>query len=162
MKDRIRQIMESQNMTQQLFADYIGQSPATLSSIFNGRTRPTLNIVEAIKKKIPNISTDWLMFGSGEMYLPDQNPENGSQEMSDQGSDGTSMTQNLMFDFDPSASPTPQNGPSSTQNINSVRNTRPEIQQTEVKFIDKPQRKIVEIRVFYDDQTFDTFEPKKK
>ena len=162
MKDRIRQIMESQNMTQQLFADYIGQSPATLSSIFNGRTRPTLNIVEAIKKKIPNISTDWLMFGSGEMYLPDQNPENGSQEMSDQGSDGTSMTQNQMFDFDPSASPTPKNGPSSTQNFNSVRNTRPEIQQTEVKFIDKPQRKIVEIRVFYDDQTFDTFEPKKK
>lgn len=162
MKDRIRQIMESQNMTQQLFADYIGQSPATLSSIFNGRTRPTLNIVEAIKKKIPNISTDWLMFGSGGMYLPDQNPENGPQEMPDQGSDGTPMIQNLMFDFDPSASPTPKNGPSSTQNFNSVRNTRPEIQQTEVKFIDKPQRKIVEIRVFYDDQTFDTFEPKKK
>ena len=58
-------------MTQQVFADYIQQSPATLSSIFNGRTRPTLNIVEAIKKKIPNISTDWLMFGSGDMYLPD-------------------------------------------------------------------------------------------
>ena len=69
MKDRIRQIMESQHMTQQLFADYIGQSPATLSSIFNGRTRPTLNIVEAIKKKIPHINTDWLMFGSGDMYL---------------------------------------------------------------------------------------------
>ena len=70
MKDRIRQIMESQHMTQQVFADYIGVGAATLSSIFNGRTRPTLNIVEAIKKKIPNISTDWLMFGSGDMFLP--------------------------------------------------------------------------------------------
>ena len=56
-------------MTQQVFADYIGLAPATLSSIFNGRTRPTLNVVEALKKKIPNISIDWLMFGSGEMYL---------------------------------------------------------------------------------------------
>ena len=162
MKDRIRQIMESQHMTQQVFADYIGQSPATLSSIFNGRTRPTLNIVEAIKKKIPNISTDWLMFGSGEMYLPDQNPENGVHEKVDHGSDGISTNQNLMFDFESSPTPTPQNGSSATPNFNSVRNTRPEIERSEVKFIDKPQRKIVEIRVFYDDQTFDTFEPKKK
>ena len=59
MKDRIRQIMESQHMTQQVFADYIGLAPATLSSIFNDRTRPTLNVVESIKKKIPNISIDW-------------------------------------------------------------------------------------------------------
>ena len=61
--------MESQHMTQQVFADFIGLAPATLSSIYNERTRPTLSVVEAIKKKIPNISTDWLMFGSGEMYV---------------------------------------------------------------------------------------------
>ena len=60
-KDRIRLIMEDQHMTQQVFADYLQQSPATLSSIFNGRTRPTLNIVEAIKTKIPDISTEWLL-----------------------------------------------------------------------------------------------------
>ena len=72
MKDRIRQIMESQKMTQQEFADYIGLAPATLSSIFNGRTRPTLNVVEALKKKIPNISIDWLMFGSGDMFVSSQ------------------------------------------------------------------------------------------
>ena len=149
-------------MTQQVFADYIGQSPATLSSIFNGRTRPTLNIVEAIKKKIPDISTDWLMFGSGDMYLPDFPQDDTLQTGQNQGSEYTPSTQNPMFDFEASPSPTPQNAPSATQNFNSVRNTRPEIQQTEVKFIDKPQRKIVEIRVFYDDQTFDTFEPKKK
>ena len=162
MKDRIRQIMESQHMTQQVFADYIGQSPATLSSIFNGRTRPTLNIVEAIKKKIPNISTDWLMFGSGEMFLPDQNSENGSLEMADQGSDGTSMNQNLTLDFESSPAPTPQNGSSAISNYNSVRNTRPEIERTGVKFIDKPQRRVKEIRVFYDDQTWETFVPEKK
>ena len=67
MKDRIRQIMESQHMTQQVFADFIGLAPATLSSIYNERTRPTLSVVEAINKKIHNISTDWLMVVSGEM-----------------------------------------------------------------------------------------------
>ena len=56
-------------MTQQVFAEFIGTSPATLSGIFNGRTNPTLAIVELIKKKIPDINTDWLMFGSGQMYI---------------------------------------------------------------------------------------------
>ena len=162
MKDRIRQIMESQNMTQQVFADYIGQSPATLSSIFNGRTRPTLNIVEAIKKKIPNISTDWLMFGSGDMYLPDFAQDDTAQIGLNQGSEYAPSAQNPMFDFEASPSPTPQNAPSAIPNINSVRSTHPEIERTEVKIIDKPQRKVIEIRVFYDDQTWDTFVPQKK
>ena len=58
MKERIKEVMESQHMTQQVFAQFIEMSPASLSSIFTGRTRPTINIVEAIKKKIPNLNTD--------------------------------------------------------------------------------------------------------
>jgi hypothetical protein len=30
-----------------------------------------------------------------------------------------------------------------------------------VKYIDKPQRNITEIRIFFDDQTWETFVPKK-
>ena len=147
--------MESQHMTQQVFADYIGQSPATLSSIFNGRTRPTINIVEAIKKKIPNISTDWLMFGAGEMYLSPSTPSEGMAETS-------KSVQESMLDFDSPVIAAPSNAPSAPQNFNGVRNTRPEIAYEEVKIVDKPQRKIMEIRVFYDDQTYDTFVPAKK
>ena len=152
-------------MTQQVFSDYIGQSPATLSSIFNGRTRPTLNIVEAIKKKIPNISTDWLMFGSGEMYLPVPTSEPGTSDIeSSMPSDvlpGNSIKDPMLL-FDESQSPTPQNAVPTQQQINSVRITRPDISRTEVKFIDKPQRRVKEIRVFYDDQTWETFVPEKK
>ena len=162
MKDRIRQIMESQHMTQQVFAEFIGVGAATLSSIFNDRTRPTLNIVEAIKKKIPNISTDWLMFGSGDMYLSENSNPNAGSESASQGPDNRQVGYSPMLDFNENSSPTPQNTILQQQNINSVKSTRSENDRVEVKFIDKPQRKIVEIRVFYDDQTFDTFEPKKK
>ncbi len=158
MKDRIRQIMESQHMTQQVFADYIGVGAATLSSIFNDRTRPTLNIVEAIKKKIPNINTDWLMFGSGSMYQTDQDADDAPSAPSTESQRPGSM----MLDFDSQASPTPINAASQYQNSNSVRNTRPEIVREEVKIVDRPQRRVIEIRVFYDDQTWDTFVPAKK
>ena len=162
MKDRIRQIMESQHMTQQVFAEFIGVGAATLSSIFNDRTRPTLNIVEAIKKKIPNISTDWLMFGSGDMYLSENPTPNAGSESGFQSADNRQVGYSPMLDFNETSSPTPQSSFLQSQNVNSVKSTRSENDRLEVKLIDKPQRKIVEIRVFYDDQTFDTFEPKKK
>lgn len=145
-------------MTQQEFSDYIGLAPATLSSIFNGRTRPTLNVVEALKKKIPNISIDWLMFGSGDMFLPSQ----GDESEFDQSSSPSLFPSSPMLDFNQSSSPTPQNYTPITSNSNSVRNTRPEITREEVKIVDKPQRRVMEIRVFYDDQTWDTFIPAKK
>jgi hypothetical protein len=37
-----------------------------------------------------------------------------------------------------------------------------DLERQEVKTIDKPQRRITEIRVFYDDQTWETFVPQKK
>jgi len=158
MKDRIRQIMESQHMTQQVFADYIGLAPATLSSIFNGRTRPTLNVVEALKRKIPNINFDWLMLGVGPMYLDQTKAVQSHEEVSEQRPE----IENPMLDFDQSPSPAPQNGPQRMSFVNGVRSTRLENDREDLKIVDKPQRRVIEIRVFYDDQTWDTFLPAKK
>lgn len=158
MKDRIRQIMESKHMTQQVFADFIGTTPATLSGIFNDRTRPTINIVESIKKKIPDINTDWLMFGSGEMY---QKPNNGA---ADQNSEPLDMFQteesNLDFGYD--STPTPKTVGSTNVITNGVRTTHLENGREAIKFIDKPTRHVTEIRVYYDDQTWESFVPAKK
>ena len=149
-------------MTQQVFADFIGLAPATLSSIYNERTRPTLSVVEAIKKKIPNISTDWLMFGSGDMYISSPAPADSLLSAEERGGNGGQIVQSPMLDFDQPQSPTPQQGPQAPYSFNSVKSTRPEIERTEVKIIDKPQRRVTEIRVFYDDQTWECFVPVKK
>ncbi len=154
--------MESQHMTQQVFADFIGLAPATLSSIYNERTRPTLSVVEAIKKKIPNISTDWLMFGSGDMYITSSTPADGSYPAAEGGSNGSPIVQNPMLDFDQPQSPTPQQTVQAPYSFNSVKSTPSEMQRMEVKVVDKPQRRVKEIRVFYDDQTWETFIPEKK
>jgi len=151
MKDRVRQVMEMQHMTQQIFAGFIGISPATLSSILTGRTNPTLQIVTSIKNKIPNISTDWLMFGTGEMFLPDDQSsstpppttavENRLEPMLDFGTDNTN----------------------SRPHVQHVA-TKPQMQNDKVETVnnlDKVQRKITEIRLFYDDQTWETFLPKR-
>ncbi|MBQ3629912.1 MAG: helix-turn-helix transcriptional regulator [Prevotella sp.] len=164
MKDRIKQIMESLHMSQQVFADFIGANPATLSGIFNDRTRPTLNIVEAIKKKIPDINTDWLMFGTGNMYgvasgqgAGAETPERAltTPVSNDHGHEGR-------LDFEAPSSSTLPNMSGSTVAHVSVRNTRTDMMRETVKFVDKPPRHVTEIRVYYDDQTWESFVPSKK
>ena len=150
-------------MTQQVFAQFIDMSPASLSSIFNGRTKPTLNIVEAIKRKIPDINTNWLLFGVGDMY---EHAPGG--DAADEGTaQGAAVEQTLDFGADDFSTPVPQSGGAQNAShaghgFNGVRNTRPEVIREEIKYIDKPQRKVVEIRVYYDDLTYETFVPAKK
>ena len=146
MKDGIKLLMEHQRMTQQDFAGFIGISPGALSSIFSGRTKPTLNTVEAIRGKYPEINLDWLMFGTGPMFLDNES----SATDNDKPSKGEEL---LPFD---TVSPTSLD----TQIPNVLPKNCSEV-RTGVKYIDKPARNITEIRIFFDDQTWETFVPKK-
>ena len=136
MKDRIYQLMKYQGMSQKEFAATLCIAEGTLSGIFTGRTRPTNNIVNAIHECFPHISVNWLMFGEGEMLL---------DGTSSQTLDSTSGQPDHLV---PGAAPSAE--------VNSTPSTVSQIQEV-VKYIDKPQRKITEIRVFYDDGTFETF-----
>lgn len=162
MKDRIRQIMEAKQMTQQAFASYLDLSAATLSSIFSGRTKPTLSTVEALKKKIPNINIEWLMFGSGNMFIDD----NESIDSQEPAAHPTPKPHEPMLDF--GFDDTPSSGMAvgfaaeRHQEVNSVRNTPMETPKTEVRYIDKPQRHVIEIKVYYDDFTYESFYPSPK
>ena len=141
-------------MTQQNFSEYIGISSPTLSNLFNGRTQPTMNHVNAIKKRFPSINLDWLMFGRGPMFLVNHSGE-------DQGPEAVAHTSNEpLLDFD-SSSPTPQNVFSESRNSLGVQSTPVRMDKMDVKYVDKISRKITEIRVFYDDQTWESFVPKK-
>lgn len=144
-------------MTQQVFAQFIKISPATLSGIFNGRTNPSLNIVEAIKNSLPSISTDWLMFGTGPMYI---DVSKGNQGTDAAAAAAVADGREALLDFDTPQSALPSGGQPNVygQGVNSTpKNTDTFL----LKNIDKQQRKITEIRIFYDDQTWESFVPKK-
>ena len=152
MKDRINQLMKSQHMTQQTFADFIGISTASLSSIFNGRTKPTLNTVEAIRGKFPTISLDWLMYGTGSMF-------NDSEPTNSDFTDGGAMADGGNF-FEGETTPSlPFDNVEPLQQYTSA--APKQMVKTEVKYIDRPQSNITEIRIFFDDQTWESFVPKK-
>lgn len=146
MKERIKQLMESLHMTQQEFALKTQIGAATLSNIYNDRTRPTLNVVELIKKNIPNISTDWLLMGIGEMYVNEaKNPDESSAAISNSHTSVGSDPQSQMLQFDEYPAPTPRGV------------SQPRLTEEPVRMQDKKPRRVTEIRVYYDDQTWESF-----
>ena len=154
MKDRIKQLMLTQHMTQQSFAEVLGLSAASLSNIFNDRTKPTLNHVDAIKNRFPSINLDWLLYGSGPMYL-DQQVETQPERQA-----MPSYPEEPQLDFGDLDSGNTNQYPERTVPVRVNKD-----HFAEEKFIpknfDKNPRTISEIRIFYSDQTWETFVPKK-
>lgn len=174
MKDRIRKLMEAQHMNQQTFAQLTGINSATLSNIFNGRTSPTLNQVTAIQRRFPSINLNWLLNGEGGMFMLADNASGsdaaGQDPMSQDGGSssvlGNNQSANLaeqMLDFsddpEPSTSYQAPTSPRTSQrtNVQPVVNRMPQ----NIGMMQNVSRKITEIRVFYDDQTWESFVPKK-
>lgn len=154
MKDRIRKIMETQHMTQKVFAQFTGISEGSLSGVFNGRTRPTLQMIDAIHEHLPKVSLEWLMYGRGTMY----SDEGGSTEASQGVADAEAVE---LLDAQGGGSGPTLFGDSGSGAMSASGQASRSVEKTVVKYIDKPERKITEIRIFYDDQTWETFEPKR-
>ena len=67
MIDRIQLILKTKNLTASSFADDIGVQRSAISHILSGRNNPSLDFIQKILKKYPEISPEWLLSGKGEM-----------------------------------------------------------------------------------------------
>jgi len=67
MIDRIKQVMEYSQMSTKAFADTIKLNPSSLTHIFNGRNQASLDVVKKILTAFPEINSEWLVMGVGEM-----------------------------------------------------------------------------------------------
>ena len=148
MKERIAQIIQKEDMTAAQFAEKIGISPSSLSHILSGRNNPSLEVVMKIHKACDYISLDWLLYGEGQMetdvdsdnnihYTPslfDENPVNPSKETIN-----------------------PENR--KEMPLRNAENAPKEIVKQEIIYKERPPRKITEIRIFFDDNTYETFKP---
>ena len=150
MKDRIKQIMLSLNMTQVEFANFLGVSAPVLSNIFKGRNKPTLATVSAIKEKLPNISYVWLIDGVGEMYEVGNSQDSQAEKVEQPEILGIASTEEV-------------SSPSGKTNATKVKkaNLALSLDDEELKNADKVGSRITEIRVFFDDSHYESFVPIK-
>ena len=158
MKERILQIMQWQNMSQNEFAAAIKISAASLSSIINGHNNPTMKYVYAIKERFPQIDTEWLLFGRGEMLKHDAVAEAAPVATQPTIHSQAQSTQGQLFDDLDMAYPTTQPTNHNVAPAQHKRAPQPVQQPVEVvKNSDTYKRHIKEIRIYFDDDTYATF-----
>ena len=175
-KERIEFLIRRLGINATEFSTKTGISGATLSHIMSGRSLPTLKIFRAIIAAYPELNPEWMMMGTGTMYKNQesrvQNPGlegSASQEPRgenlDHGSDSMDLFSGAegVFDF-PTESTKPAKTAASVQQLKpQMASIQPGLSVEDVVMStvsamnNFKQRKIVEVRIFFDDGTFQEF-----
>ena len=153
--ERVKLIMEHNELTSGEFADKTGIQQSTLSHFINGRNKASLDVVTKIHQAFSDVSLNWLLYGQGEM-LQDYREGNG---VSSYGPTGSPYSEKNIDKAYPSTS-----GGSTIEGFGAIapilaQSHRESVQHREPA---KPPRRITEIRVFYDDNTYETFRNENK
>ena len=151
-KDRFKLIMDREKLTAGAFAESIGASQATISHILSGRNKPSVELVLRVHQRYGDINLEWLLTGKGEM--------SNAQGMPGESAPDFAGSISL---FDENAI-NPTETPAGTENRKEMpsgrqQNTPKEIVKQEIVYRERPPRKITEIRIFFDDNTYETFKP---
>lgn len=159
MKERIKKIMESENMTPARFADNLQIGRAVISHILNGRNNPSLDVITRILTQMPNINSEWLLTGSGNIY---------KSEMNNQHDD--IKNQNNLPDLFSQISQEVENSVYSTKDsvnleyhkeniVDPPHIDRQESIKERIIYKEAPSKKVKQIIIYYTDNTFEAFTP---
>ena len=61
MNDKIKQILVEKNISPSHFADEIGVQRSSISHILAGRNKPSLDIIQKIIRRYPDLGLDWIL-----------------------------------------------------------------------------------------------------
>ncbi len=151
MKDRIKLIMEKENLPPAKFADKLQVNRAVISHILNGRNNPSLDVVTKILGEMDYINAEWLISGSGDMYKEGYNPHSRSASPDLLNQDHLNHTK-----VEQSAEKPRETAFKPVENEYHLSENKAVIPQK------KSDRKITQIIIYYDDSTFEIFGPHLK
>lgn len=128
--DKIKNILADKHLSPSKFADEIGIQRSSISHILSGRNKPSLDIIQKIVKRFPELGLEWIL----EEELPDPIP---SEERSSKtlGKAATGGTEKCIISTDATL---PFSAPVNTDN---------------------QEKKIEKILIFYTDKTFTEYKP---
>ena len=148
-KDRFKMIMDREQLTAGAFAESIGVAQATISHILGPRNKyPSTEVILRLHQRYKDINLEWLLTGQGKM--------------------SNDSTDSVKPEFDyPLFAENSVNPPNETAHMENRKeiiiekpiNTTKEVVKQEIIYKERPQRKITEIRIFFDDNTYETFKP---
>ena len=164
MKERLIQLLDLEQLTPSKFADIIGVQRSSVSHVISGRNNPSFDFIQKTLTAFPGLNAEWLIVGQGSMYDQMGRGATGNlfeapveenrvlipEDIADRG------TENSF----------PEDSQGDKEEIDSSSNA--DLTQEPEDFpIDLGQQEsrspgnIVQVMVFYDNDTFRTYKPSK-
>ena len=151
MKDRIIRFIEAEKLTAAEFADTIGVQRSSVSHVLNGRNNPGFSFIQKILESYPNLNSRWLLTGEGSMYEKTNSVVSSKQE------------DPKLFDIkktEPQNALKMNNTPHTNEKEFNVTETDSP-QKVSISPLEKENKTVIRVLIFYNDQTFDDFRPAK-
>lgn len=166
---RIKAFISSSGISVSQFADTSFIPRPTVSQLLNGRNKKVSDeIITKIHKAYPKLSISWLLFGEGEMYIGQSSDSTSSEQSHDSGEQQSLFSSPFRVspqDFDESI------GDDFTGEDAAMESLKPNdislgsiIEGSSVmpESSSSTDRKVVNIIVFYSDNSFEYFRPAQK
>ncbi len=146
MKDRLLQLLDLEHLTPSKFADLIGVQRSSVSHILSDRNKPSFDFLQKTLKTFPGLKADWLMLGEGPMY------EQMGRESGDLFSQAVVATEKDHYD---ASSDMPEADSVPVQPLIAEVSDNQPINED----VAPQSRKIVQVMLLFDDDTFVTYKP---
>lgn len=79
MREKLLNLMKEENLTSSRLAELLGIQPSGISHILKGRNNPSLDFIQKILRRFPQVNPDWLILGEGEMYRQQSETDSAQQ-----------------------------------------------------------------------------------
>ncbi|MEG2365938.1 MAG: helix-turn-helix transcriptional regulator [Alistipes sp.] len=142
MREKLLNLMKSEGLSSSRLAEILEIQPSGISHILSGRNKPGFDLLQKILRRFPRINPDWLLLDSEVMFR--------DSETATSPVEGRDM-------FDLSARPEMLTSNTQRPTSDSPATTLP--QQPLQRAASAAE--VVRVTVFYADQTFESFSPKK-
>jgi transcriptional regulator with XRE-family HTH domain len=80
MKDRIILLIKAKNLTAAQFADEVGVQKSSISHIISGRNNASLDFIQKILIRYPEVNMEWIMLGKGPIFKGAESAQNVSND----------------------------------------------------------------------------------
>lgn len=158
MKERILQLLDIENLSPSKFADIIGVQRSSVSHVLSGRNKPSFDFLQKTLKAFPGMKADWLMLGTGPMYerMGRDVQADLFEGSGDMGAEGTEIKEEKRA--------VDNDEPGVSSGFEYEKEGVDDQHETDVKEHSEnkektEKRKIIQVMILYDDDTFTTFRP---
>ncbi len=173
--NRMRIFMEYLGLTITQFADATGIERPSMSQILGGRNKKISVItISKIHTAYPNLSSNWLLYGEGDMLMEANNENSATHTLSssETSTEDADIIFPSLFDVESRAnvSESSEKLEYAKENVSNLGVKTPHDTDKEVVTLDKSltetglnrelkNRQIEKIMVFYSDNTYESFSP---